>query len=325
MKLVVETKSFPLDPPFRITGHTFTDTHAVWVHISDGDYTGRGEGIGSYYLNETPESMLQQIEEFRDAIEKGITSSQLVDLMPIGGARNAVDCALWDLEAKRSGKRIFGLLHMPAEPVQTVATIGIGDDEFMAQRAHDFSDYQNLKIKLDRERPIERVKLIRQVCPDASLIIDANQAWDRELLDKILPGLADLGVELIEQPVQRGEDRQLAGLESPVPIGADESCLSLGEYQQIAPYYDVINIKLDKCGGLTEALMIAQAAQLDGKHLMVGNMMGTSLSMAPSFVIAQLCDFVDIDGPLLLAKDIENGLEYGHGGWVQPPSAALWG
>ena len=325
MKLLVETKSFPLDPPFRITGHTFTDTQAVWVSISDGNYTGRGEGIGSYYLNETPESMLQQIEKFRDAIEEGITSSQLVDLMPVGGARNAVDCALWDLEAKRRGMRIFDLLQMPADPVQTVATIGIGDDGFMAQRAHDFSDYQNLKIKLDRERPIERVKLIREACPDASLIIDANQAWDRELLDEILPGLADLGVELIEQPVSRGADRQLAGIDSPVPIGADESCLSLDEYQEVAPYYDVINIKLDKCGGLTEALMIAQAAQLDGKHLMVGNMMGTSLSMAPSFVIAQLCDFVDIDGPLLLEKDIENGLEYGQGGWVQPPSPELWG
>ena len=304
MKLSVEAKSFPLEHPFRITGYTFEHTHALWVTVRDGEHSGRGEGIGSYYLGETVVKMAAQVESYRDRIEAGITVDELVDLMPAGGARNAVDCALWDLMAKQSGRRIFDLLQMPAEAVQTVATVGIGDDAFMIQRAKDFSDYQNIKVKLDSERPAERIAAIREARPDASLIIDANQAWDRKQLESVLPQLVQYGVEMIEQPVARGADAQLAGLDSPIPLGADESCLTLEEYEAIAPYYEVINIKLDKCGGLTEALMIAQAAQLDGKRLMVGNMMGTSLSMAPSFVIAQLCDFVDIDGPLLLSKDI---------------------
>ena len=325
MKLSVEAKSFPLEHPFRITGYTFEHTHALWVMVSDGEHTGRGEGIGSYYLGETVATMAAQVESYRDRIEAGITVDELVDLMPAGGARNAVDCALWDLMAKQSGRRIFDLLQMPAEAVQTVATVGIGDDAFMIQRAKDFSDYQNIKVKLDSERPAERIAAIREARPDASLIIDANQAWDRKQLESVLPQLVQYGVEMIEQPVARGADAQLAGLDSPIPLGADESCLTLEEYEAIAPYYEVINIKLDKCGGLTEALMIAQAAQLDGKRLMVGNMMGTSLSMAPSFVIAQLCDFVDIDGPLLLSKDIEHGMNYQQGGWVSPPSADLWG
>jgi len=325
MELRLERRSFPLEHPFRITGHTFEYTHALWVIISDGTHTGRGEGIGSYYLGETVDSMAAEVERFRTEIEAGVSINELVDKMPAGGARNAVDCALWDLMAKQRRKRVHEILQMPSEPVQTVATVGIGDDEFMAQRAKDFSAYQNLKIKLDRERPVERVRLIREARPDANLIIDANQAWERKQLEEVLPALAELGVEMIEQPVARGGDAQLEGLDSPIPLGADESCMKLSEYEAISAYYDVINIKLDKCGGLTEALMIAQAAQLDGKRLMVGNMMGTSLSMAPSFLIAQLCDFVDIDGPLLLEEDIENGLEYLEGGWVNPPSAELWG
>lgn len=325
MQLKVEAKSFPLEHPFRITGYTFEYTHALWVTLRDGEHVGRGEGIGSYYLGETVETMAAQVESYRAQIEAGISVDELVDLMPAGGARNAVDCALWDLMAKQRGRRIFDLLQMPAEPVQTVATVGIGDDEFMIQRAKDFAYYQNLKIKLDSERPVERISAIREVRPDATLIIDANQAWNRTQLEEVLPQLVDFGVEMIEQPVPRGADAQLEGIDSPIPLGADESCLTFAEYELVAPYYEVINIKLDKCGGLTEALMIAQAAQLDGKRLMVGNMMGTSLSMAPSFVIAQLCDFIDIDGPLLLEKDVENGLEYASGGWVQPPTAELWG
>jgi L-alanine-DL-glutamate epimerase-like enolase superfamily enzyme len=206
-----------------------------------------------------------------------------------------------------------------------VATIGIGSDEFMRQRALDFSEYQNLKIKLDAERPIERVRAVREVRPDATLVIDANQAWDRKLLEQLAPKLHELGVAMVEQPVARGRDAQLAGFESEIPVGADESCLSLSEYDRVAEYYQVINIKLDKCGGLTEALQIVKRAEQDGKKLMVGNMTGSSLSMAPAFVIAQFCDFVDIDGPLLLNEDIPNGLEYSAGGWVTAPKPELWG
>lgn len=325
MQLEIQTPSWPLEHPFRITGYTFTETKALWVKLTEGKNSGVGEAVGSYYLNETVASMTAEVESARKQIESGVTTEELLDLLPPGGARNAVDCALWDLKAKSSGRSIFELLKIDPKPVQTVATIGIGSDEFMRQRAHDFADYQNLKIKLDSERPVERVAAIRQVRPDATLVIDANQAWDRKILDQITPQLHKLGVALIEQPVARGYDSQLAGVESPIPLGADESCLSLAEYESIARYYDVINIKLDKCGGLTEALQIVKRAQLDGKKLMVGNMTGSSLSMAPAFVVAQFCDFVDIDGPLLLKDDIPNGLEFSTGGWVSPPKAELWG
>lgn len=325
MRVDIETPSWPLEHPFRITGYTFTETNAIWVRLSDGEHAGVGEGVGSYYLGETVASMRQEVERIRERLETGITTSELLELLPPGGARNAVDCALWDLAAKRSGRSIFELLKIDAKPVQTVATIGIGSDEFMQQRARDFADYQNLKIKLDAERPVERVRAIREVRPDAVLVIDANQAWNRNLLEQVAPSLQELGVAMIEQPVARGQDAQLSGFDCPIPLGADESCLSLSEYEIVAEYYDVINIKLDKCGGLTEALQIVERAQIDAKRLMVGNMTGSSLSMAPAFVIAQFCDFVDIDGPLLLKEDIENGLEYSAGGWVAPPEPKLWG
>lgn len=325
MQLRIETPSWPLEHPFRITGYTFTKTKAIWVRLTDGERTGVGEAVGSYYLNETVDSMREQVESIRADLEAGITSEELIQLLPPGGARNAVDCALWDLKAKKSGKSIFELMQVTQNPVQTVATIGIGSDEFMRQRANDFADYQNLKIKLDADRPIERVRAIREVRPDATLIIDANQAWDRNLLEQVAPVLKELGVAMIEQPVARGQDAQLSGYESPIPLGADESCLSLAEYEEVAQYYEVINIKLDKCGGLTEALQIVERAQQDKKRLMVGNMTGSSLSMAPAFVIAQYCDFVDIDGPLLLKEDIANGLQYSAGGWVAAPRPELWG
>lgn len=325
MRLKVESKSFPLEHPFRITGYTFETTNAVWVTLDDGEFVGRGEGVGVYYLNETVESMTGQIETIRKDIEAGTSRETLQQLLPPGGARNAIDCAIWDLEAKRSQSDVFALSGIESNSVQTVATIGIGSDEFMSMRARDFNEYQNLKIKLDAERPVERVQIVREARPDAKLIIDANQAWDRKLLESVLPELSKLGVEMIEQPVARGNDKDLTGIDSPIPLGADESCLSLSEYSGIAPYYQVINIKLDKCGGLTEALEIARMAKTDGKRLMVGNMTGTSLSMAPAFVIAQLCEFVDIDGPLLLKQDIDFGLQFQAGGWVSAPTPQLWG
>ena len=325
MRLEIQTPSWPLEHPFRITGYTFTETKAIWVRLAEGEHAGVGEAVGSYYLDETVASMTAEVESIRAELESGITTNELQKLLPPGGARNAVDCALWDLSAKKSGKSIFELLQIDPKPVQTVATIGIGSDEFMRQRALDFSDYQYLKIKLDAERPIERVRTVREVRPDATLVIDANQAWDRRILEEVTPQLHDLGVAMIEQPVARGKDAQLAGFKSPIPLGADESCLSLAEYEQVAEYYEVINIKLDKCGGLTEAMQIVQRAQADGKKLMVGNMTGSSLSMAPAFLVAQFCDFVDIDGPLLLKEDIANGLKYSAGGWVAPPTGNLWG
>jgi L-alanine-DL-glutamate epimerase-like enolase superfamily enzyme len=229
------------------------------------------------------------------------------------------------LRCKLEGKSIWELVGLKPKSLHTVATIGIGTDEFMAQRALDFHDCHNIKIKLDSERPLERVQAVRNARPDAALVIDANQAWTRELLEELIPELAQLGVKMVEQPLKRGQDEELEGLNSELPIGVDEGCLDLSDYQLVSKNYDVVNIKLDKCGGLTPALEIAKAATNDGKRLMVGNMTGTSLSMAPAFVIGQYCEFVDIDGPLLLEKDIEGGLNYLPGGEVEPPKSELWG
>jgi L-alanine-DL-glutamate epimerase-like enolase superfamily enzyme len=195
----------------------------------------------------------------------------------------------------------------------------------MAAKARAFAAYPQLKVKLDAHQPIERLAAIRAARPEATLVIDVNQGWSLVELETYTPELATLGVAMIEQPLPRGSDSELEGYSSPIPLGADESCLDLSEYEEAASRYDVINIKLDKCGGLTEALAIAERARDEGKDLMVGNMTGTSLSMAPSHVIGQFCRFIDIDGPLLLAADIAGGLDYLPGGLVAPPEPQLWG
>lgn len=315
----------PLASPFVITGHRFTHLDALWVHLEKDGVPGRGEGIGMYYRGETPPSMSEQVETVRGALSEGATRQEIQHLLPPGGARNAVDCAMWDLECKQAGVSIFELTGLPAEPLITVATVGIGTPEEMAIKAIAFADYPQLKIKLDSEQPMERLRAVRDARPDATLVIDVNQGWSRAELETYLPTLETLGVSMVEQPLPRGDDHLLEGLHSPIPLGADESLIDLSEYDRVAPYYDVINIKLDKCGGLTEALSLAERAEADGKLLMVGNMTGTSLSMAPSHVIGQKCRFVDIDGPLLLAEDIRPGLTYRPGGFVNPPTREVWG
>jgi L-alanine-DL-glutamate epimerase-like enolase superfamily enzyme len=202
-----------------------------------------------------------------------------------------------------------------------------GDSVVLERRAQKIEPPQMYQVAMltDDSTPLERLRAIREARPDATFVIDVNQGWTRATLESLLPALGELGVAMVEQPLPRGLDHELEGLNSPIPLGADESLIHLGEYDQVAPYYDVINIKLDKCGGLTEALAIANRAQNDGKDLMVGNMTGTSLSMAPSHVVGQLCRFVDIDGPLLLAEDISPGLRYRPGGIVDPPTPEVWG
>ena len=286
---------------------------------------GRGEGDGVYYLGESQESMLSQLESVRRQVEAGISRAELQDLLPAGGARNALDCALWDLEAKSSGQRIWNLLGIQPKTLTTVATVGMGTPEEMAARALEFARYPNLKIKLDNNEPIRRLEAIRAARPDATLVIDVNQGWEYQNLIDYLPDLERLQVAMIEQPLRRAGDERLVELESSIPIGADESCLTLEEYHQVKNRYQVINIKLDKTGGLTEALRIVEAARTDGKQLMVGNMTGSSLSMAPAYVIGQFCSFVDIDGPLLLDSDIEHGLQYLDAGVVGLPADRLWG
>jgi len=325
MRMIVDTLSFPLARPFAITGHTFTSTDTVRVTLDDGEFRGRGEATGSYYLDETADRMAAELDAIAHQIDDGITAETIQSLLPPGGARNALDCAWWDLHARREGQRVWDLLGLKTRPLTTVFTIGLEEPGVMAAWAAEAARFPHLKIKLNADRPIERLEAIRRARRDAELIIDVNEGWDFAALREYLPICAELGIAMIEQPLPRGADEELEGFSSPVPLGADESCLHLGEFDNAAARYDVLNIKLDKCGGLTEGLALVHAAQQAGMDLMVGNMTGTSLAMAPSWIIGQHCRFVDIDGPLLLAHDIEDGLVYGEGGQVEGPTSALWG
>ena len=321
----IERVSIPLHEPLVITGHSFSHLNSVWVTLERGGVIGRGEGTGSYYLGETQDSIVEEIESITPALESGLTREELQEVLAPGGARNAVDCALWDLECKEAGQTIWERVGVTPHELTTVATIGVGEADIMAEHARRWSSYPHLKIKLSAESPVEKMRAIRSARPDAVLVVDANQAWSFAELQEYLPALVELDIAMIEQPLPRGGDAELEGFGSPIPLGADESCLSLAELDSAVTRYDVINIKLDKCGGLTEALAMVEAAQHAGKRLMVGNMTGSSLSMAPSFVVGQFCEFVDIDGPLLLRHDIDHGLTYSPDGVVSPPSSELWG
>lgn len=325
MKMNVETVRRPLAAPFVITGYTFTQLDAVWVTLENNGATGKGEGVGMYYLGENPATLSLELESVRDAVESGATRLDVQSLLPRGGARNALDCAYWDLECKATGQTIWQVLEITPQSLVTVATIGMGAPGEMAAKARAFAAYPQLKVKLDGHQPLERLSAIRKARPEATLVVDVNQGWSMAELASYTPELSNLGVAMIEQPLARGADAELEGYHSPIPLGADESCLDLSDYEEAAARYDVINIKLDKCGGLTEALAIATRARDEGKDLMVGNMTGTSLAMAPSHVIGQFCRFVDIDGPLLLASDIAGSLSYLPGGVVAPPKPQLWG
>ncbi|MEO1082226.1 MAG: dipeptide epimerase [Pseudomonadota bacterium] len=325
MKLSIEVVSFPMARPFAITGHVFTSTDTVRVTLDDGEHRGQGEAVGTYYLDETAATMVADLEAVAERVDDRLSSAAIQDLLPPSGARNALDCAFWDLRAKRAGQPVWQLLGLQPQTLTTVFTISLESASIMAARALEAGHFPHLKIKLDAEEPMERLAAVRKARPDARLIIDANQAWDFDALQEYLPICEALGIAMIEQPLPRGADDALEGFHSPVPLGADESCLHLGEFPAAARRYKVLNIKLDKCGGLTEGLALVRAARDAGMRLMVGNMTGTSLSMAPSFVIGQFCQFVDIDGPLLLASDIEHAMEFAEGGLVSPPTPALWG
>ncbi len=322
-ELIVTTESWAYREPFTITGYTFTASDLVYVRLREDGAAGHGEAAGVYYLDETPGSMVAQLEGVRAAIEAGASREALQALLPPGGARNALDCALWDLEAKMSGRSIWALTGIEPGPTQTVLTIGIGSPEAMGAAATAI-DSPRIKVKLSAERPVERVAAVRAARPDAEIVVDVNQGWTFEQLGSFAPALADLGVAMIEQPLPRGGDAELESFTSPVPLCADESCLSAAEFDVAAQRYRVVNIKLDKCGGLTEALEIARLAEARGIDAMVGNMMGTSLSTAAEFVVAQRCRFVDLDGATFLASDREPAMLIRHG-VISPPEPALWG
>jgi L-Ala-D/L-Glu epimerase len=319
----LETETWEMTVPFRITGHVFTAAHVLVASITEDGHTGRGEAAGVYYLGETAASMLEQAKSIGPALERGIDREELQQLLPAGGARNAIDCALWDLEAKRSGRRIWELTGITPRKLTTFETVGLETPDAMAANARRLKT-PHIKVKLDGQDPLARIRAVRAARPDAQIIVDANQGWTFDQLRSLAPQFADLGIAMIEQPLRRGEDAELEGCTWPLPLCADESCLNSSEFARAAERYQTINIKLDKTGGLTEALALARLAGEHGIDVMVGNMLGTSLAMAPGYVVGQFCRFVDLDGPLYLVRDREPAMDCIEG-VLSPPGPELWG
>jgi L-Ala-D/L-Glu epimerase len=325
LKLSVAVEKWPLKAPFRITGHTFTELDVVVVSVERNGHIGRGEAAGVYYLDDTVPGIVRRIEAARAAVEAGIDRDSLRRVLPAGGARNAVDCALWDLEAQTTGQPAWKIAGVNSPvPLVTTYTLGANDPEQMAAGARGYVGARAIKLKLTGE-PVdaERVREVRKARPDVWLGVDANQGFTRQSLELLMPTLIDSNVQLIEQPFPVGREAELDGLHSPIPLAADESVQDLGDVPDLVGRFQVMNIKLDKSGGLTEALAMAQEARRLGLELMVGNMTGTVLSMAPAFVVGQLCRIVDLDGPIFLREDRSPGTLYEDGKVWCPPQA--WG
>ncbi|MEM6336180.1 MAG: N-acetyl-D-Glu racemase DgcA [Bacteroidota bacterium] len=313
MRLTVRPEYWPVDGHFTISRGTLKEIPVIVVEVEADGLTGRGEACGIRYKGETPDSMIAQIEAVRKTVEAGLTRDAAQTLLPPGGARNALDCALWELESLRTGTPAWQLAGIPEPRALTTAyTLSIDTPANMAAKTRQKAGYELFKIKLGvDEHDLDRVRAVREAAPDARLITDANEGWSRADLDRYVPALHQLGVELIEQPLKRGEDHALAGYDGPIPLCADESCQTTESLDHLpAGGYQVVNIKLDKTGGLTEGLRLMQAALDRGYELMIGCMVGTSLAMAPAFLIGQHCRFVDLDGPLLQAKDRPGGFVY---------------
>lgn len=316
LKLSVAVESLPLAEPFRISGYVFEFSNVVVVTLDDGMHQGRGEASGVYYLGDDVPSMTAAIEQARTAIEAGATRDELRAIMPAGGGRNAVDAALWELEARRTGTPVATLAGVgEPRPLVTTFTLGAGEPAKMAAQAVALDYARHIKIKLtgDLALDIARVQAIRAARPESWLGVDGNQGFAIGELDALVAAMVEANVSLIEQPLARGREADLDGYRSPIPLAADESAITIDELPNVAGRFDVVNIKLDKCGGLTEALLIAKAARELGLEVMVGNMVGTSLAMAPAFVLGQLCDVVDLDGPIFLKADRTPGVVYRDG------------
>ncbi len=324
--LAVRRESWPLAGVFRISRGARSEAHTVLVELRGGGAAGRGEAAPYPRYGESVDAVVAAIEGLRGDLERGLSREELAHALAPGAARNAIDCALWDLEAKRAGRRAWEAAGLPAPaPVTTAFTLGIDEPDAMRAAAARHAARPLLKVKLDGERVMERVAAVREGAPRARLIVDANEAWTPEQLERRLPELAAAGVELVEQPLPAGADEALAGMTRAVPVAADESCHTRADLAAIEGRYDVVNVKLDKTGGLTEALALTAAARAGGFGVMVGCMLGTSLAMAPAVLAAQGARFVDLDGPLLLARDRTPGLDYGPQGALAPPPPGLWG
>ncbi len=324
LQLTVEIDRWPVKKPFKIAYHTFTQRDLLRVELQKDGCSGRGEAGGHPHL-ESIEAARQRVLDMHDAILGGISREDLLTQMPRGPARNALDCALWDLEAKQTGRRVWEIAGLPApRPILTAYTIGVAPVADMVAEARRITDFPLLKLKVDSDSGFELLEAVAKARPDASFIIDANEGWQPEQLQSFIAAASDLRVELIEQPLPHDDDDALARIKSPIPFAADESFHGLADLERMPGRYEVINIKLDKIGGLTEALMAARVARKQGLKVMVGCNGGTSLGIAPAYCLGLLCDYADLDSPLLLAHDREPALEY-RTGRVFAPTVDCWG
>lgn len=325
LRATARLETWPITRPFIISRERFDHVDAVVVTVESGGVQGRGEGCPVPHHGETPQSVLETVEGLLDSLRGGADWTILHDSVPAGAARNAVDCALWDLRSKQSACRAWELVGLPAPvPTQTVFTISLDTPAVMAERAREARGHSILKLKLGGGRDWERVAAVRAAVPDKRLIADANEAWDSAELESNLPALVAAEVEMLEQPLPAGADDPLAYMSMPLLIGADESCHVTADLDRIAGRYGMVNIKLDKAGGLTEAVRLMRSAHRLGLETMVGCMLGTSLAMAPALLLASGCRYVDLDAPLLMGRDRSPALSYQAGG-IQPPSPELWG
>ena len=325
LTLATAIEAWPVAGAFTIARGSRTEAIVAVVELSDGAHSGRGECTPYARYGETPDSVVAQIESMRDALAGGLDRLALQSALPPGAARNALDCAFWDLEAKQTGKRAYELASLtPPQRMITAYTISLGSPEEMAAAAAHASSRPLLKVKLGGNGDVERIAAVRRAAPEAELIVDANEAWRPENLHSHLEACAQAGVTLVEQPLPAGEDDALVSVHRPIPVCADESLHDRASLRGLRGKYDAVNIKLDKTGGLTEALALATEANRLGFTIMVGCMLSTSLAIAPAMLLAQHARIVDLDGPLLLARDRPDGLIY-DGSLINPPSPALWG
>ena len=321
MQLEVSYDVFRLAQVFTISRGSRTEAKVLTVRVSDGTHRGWGECVPYARYNET----LASVEAEIAGLPTDFTRQSLMDLLPAGAARNAVDCALWDLEAKRAGKRAWDLAGLAAPgPEITAYTLSLDTPEAMQAQAAQNAHRPLLKIKLGTPDDMPRLEAVRAGAPNSKIIVDANEGWSADVYADLAPHLVRLGVALVEQPLPAGEDEALIGMDRPVPVCADESCHDRASLPALKGKYDVVNIKLDKTGGLTEALELRAAALAEGYDVMVGCMVGSSLAMAPATLLAQGALVTDLDGPLLLAEDRDKPLLFDDAG-VHPPEAELWG
>jgi len=316
---------FALSRPFRISRGVKTAADVVTVTVRNGEAEGRGEGVPYPRYGESVETVLAQVHAVVDAIADGAGRADLLTLMQPGAARNAVDCALWDLEASRMGRSVADLREAPApEPIATARTVVIDTPEAMARAARAIAAAPLIKIKVNADDPGNAIRAVRKAAPGATLIVDPNESWNELVLSAAMPILVECRVAVLEQPVPAGEDAWLEGYDTPVPICADESIHTLAELDAVAARYDAVNVKLDKAGGLTAGLELAHAVRARGLGLMSGCMVCSSLGIAPALQIARIADWADLDGPLWLGNDRSGGVK-AEGGWIFPPEEGFWG